>query len=169
MGYWFNALECQIWFMNTKSFFWESEAKLETLLKLSPYIGVSYKFVLKSIKSLNRIFVVIGYWFKALECQIWSTNTKPFFWENEANLGTHQILSPHIGVSYKFVLKSAKTLNRIFWAMEYWFNALECQIWFMNTKSFSWESEAKLETLLKPSPYIGVSYKFVLKPVKVLT
>ena len=67
-------------------FFWESETNLETFQKLSPYIWVSYKFVLKSVKSLNRIFWVIKYWFKALECHIWSMNSKPFFWESEAKL-----------------------------------------------------------------------------------
>ena len=45
------------------------------------------------------------YWFKALERQIWSANTKLFFRESETNLGTLQRLSPYIGVSYKFVLK----------------------------------------------------------------
>ena len=64
-----------------KPFFLESEAKLQTLQKLSTYIRVSYKFVLKSVKTLNRIFWAIEYWFKALECQIQSTNTKPFFWK----------------------------------------------------------------------------------------
>ena len=35
-------------------------------------------------------------------------------------------------------------------------------------KSFFWESEVNNETLPKPSPYIWVSYKTVLKPVKSL-
>ena len=38
-----------------KSFFWESEENYETLQKSSPYIWVSYKMVLKPVKSLNRI------------------------------------------------------------------------------------------------------------------
>ena len=45
----------QIWLTNTKPFFWESEANLETLQKLSARIGVTYKFVLKSVESLNRL------------------------------------------------------------------------------------------------------------------
>ena len=166
MKYWFKAWECQIWLTNTKPFFWESEAKLQTLQRLFLYIGVSYKFVLKSVKRLDWIFCVIEYWFKALECQIWSTNTKVFFWESKAKLETLQKLSPYIGVSYKFALKSAKTLNRIFWAMKYWFKAWECQIWLTNTKPFFWESEAKIQTLQRLFLYIGVSYKFVLKSVK---
>ena len=64
------------------------------------------------------------YWFKALECQICSANIKPFFWESEKNRGTLQKLSPYNGVSYKFVLKSVESLNRIFWVIEYWFKAL---------------------------------------------
>ena len=106
---------------------------------------------------------MIEYWFKALECHIWVANIKPFFWESEAKLETLQKLSPYTGVFYKFVLKSAKTLNRIFWAMEYWLKALECQIWLTNAKPFFWESETNLATLQKLSLYIGVSYKFILK------
>ena len=117
--------------------FWESEAKLQTLQKFSPYIWISYKLVLKSLKSLNRIFWKIEYWFKALEWQIWSMNTKPFFWESEAKLQTLQKLSLYIAVFYKFVLKSVKDLNRIFWVIEYWFKAVECQIWSTNTNHFS--------------------------------
>ena len=71
--YWFKALAYKIWSTNTKPFSWESEKNLETLHKLSAYIGVSYKFVLKSVKGLNRISRVIEYWFKALECRIWLT------------------------------------------------------------------------------------------------
>ena len=69
----------------------------------------------------------------------------------------------YIWVSYKFVSKSEKSLNRISWATKYWFKALKCQIWLTNTKPFFWKSEANVETLQKPSPYIWVSYKFVLK------
>ena len=74
--------------MNAKSFFCEKGANLQFLEKLSPYIGVSDKFFLKSVKSLNRIFWVIEYWLKFLEYQIWSTNTKLLFlekWENSCN------------------------------------------------------------------------------------
>ena len=76
------------------------------------------------------------YWFEALESQIWSANTKPLFWKNETNLGTRQRLFTYIGVLYKFVLKFVKNLSQIFLAMEYWFKALECQIWSTNTKLF---------------------------------
>ena len=109
-----------------KPFFWDSEAKLETLQKLYPYIGVSYKFVLKSVKTLNQIFLTMHYWFKSLECQIWLTNTKLFFWESEAKLETLQKLSPYVGILYKFLLKSVKGLNRIFRVIENWLKALEC-------------------------------------------
>ena len=160
--YWFKALESQTWSMNTKLFFWESEAKPQTLQKFSPYIGVSFKFVLNSVKRLNRIFWAVEYWSKTLQCQIWLTNTKAFSWESETNLGTLQKISPYIGVTYKFVLKCAKNRNRIFWKTEYWFKALEGQIWSMNTKPFFWESKAKLKTLQKLSPYIGVSLNSLL-------
>ena len=127
---------------------------LKVSKNVSLYIAVSYKLVLKSVKSLTRIFSVIEYWFKALECQICSTNTNLSFWESKINLGTLEKLFPYIGVSYKFVLKSAKSLNRIFWAMDYSFKALQCQIWSTNTKSFFWKNEAKRETLQKLFLYI---------------
>ena len=40
---------------NSRQFLWESDAKLETFQKHSLYIGVFYKFVLNSVKTLNRI------------------------------------------------------------------------------------------------------------------
>ena len=92
---------------------------MKTLQNLFLYIGVSYEFVLKSVKGVNRIFGVTEYWFKALQYQIWSTNTKPFLWESEAKFETLLKLSPCIRVSDKFVWKSVKTLNRTFFAMEY--------------------------------------------------
>ena len=168
MLYWFKVLKCQIWLTNTKPFFWESDANLETLHKLSPYIRVFYKLVLKFGKNLNQMFWAMEYWFKALKCQIWLTNTKPFFCENEANLETVHKLSRSIWVSYKFVLKSVKSLNRSFWATEYWLKALKFQFWLTNTKPFFMESQAYLETLQKRFSYIWVSYKFLLKSVKSL-
>ena len=153
---------------NTKLFSWESEENVETIQKFSPYIWVSYKFVLKSVKILNRISWATESWFKVLKCQIRLTNKKPFLWESETNVETLQKPSLYNGVSYKFVLKFEKSLNRIFRATEYWFNALKCQIWLTNTKPFFWESQANVETLQKSSPYNGVSYKFVLKSEKCL-
>ena len=134
--YLFKALKCQIYFVNTKTFFWENETNLETLKKLSPYVWVSYKFVLKSVNNLNRISWAREYWFKALKCQIWLTNTKPFFWESEANIETLLNVSPYVWVSYKFALESAKSLNRILWAAQSLFKRLKCQICLMNTKPF---------------------------------
>ena len=127
---------------------------LKVSKNVSLYIAVSYKLVLKSVKSLTRIFSVIEYWFKALECQICSTNTNPSFWESQINLGTLEKVFPYIGASYKFVLKSVKRLNQILWAMDYSFKALQCQIWSTNTKSFFWKNEAKRETLQKLFLYI---------------
>ena len=37
----------------SRPFLWESDAKLETFLKHSLYIGVFYKFALNSVKTLN--------------------------------------------------------------------------------------------------------------------
>ena len=86
------------------------------------------------------------------------TNTRPFFWEIEANLEPPEKLSPYIGIYYNFVLKSVKSLNRIFWIMEHWFKALEWQIWFMIKKHF-FRSRRNLWALQKLSPCIGVSFK----------
>ena len=118
-----------------KTIFWESKANLEKLPKLSSYIWVSYKFVLKSLNNLNGIFWATEYWLKTLKHQIWTMNTKPFFWESKANIETLQNFSLYIWGSYWFVLKSVKSLNRIWWATEYWFKALKCQIWLTNTKT----------------------------------
>ena len=154
-------MKCQIWLTNTKPFFWKSEANVETLQKPSFYIGVSYKLVLKSEKSLNRILWATEYWFKAFKCQIWLTNTTAFFWKKEAKpWNPPKTFSLH-WISYKFVLKSVKSLNRILWVSEYWFKALKCQSWLTNTKPLFWESEANVENLQKFSLYIWVFYKFV--------
>ena len=163
MESWFKVLKWHILLRNTKPFFWEGDANVEPLQKLSPSIWVFYKFVLKSIKSLNRILWATEYWFRALKCQFRLSNTKPSFLESEANVESLQKRFSYIWVSYKFLLKSAQILNRISRATEYWFKALKCQIWLMNTKSFFWESEANVETLQKLYPYIWVPFKFVLK------
>ena len=146
--------------------FWQSEANVETLQKRSPYIGVSYKFVLKSVKSLNRILWATEYWFRASKSQIWLRNTKPFFWDSEANVETLQNSRPYIWVSYKFVSKSVKSVNRILRATEYWFKTLKPQIWLTNAKPLFSESKTNVEILQKPFPYIWISYKFLLKSVK---
>ena len=49
---------------------------------------------MKSVKSLNRMSWATGYWLKALKWQIWVTNAKPFFWENDVNVETLQNFSP---------------------------------------------------------------------------
>ena len=51
--YWIKALEWKICWTNAKLFLWETEKNLGTLQKLSSYIGVSKKFVWKSVESLN--------------------------------------------------------------------------------------------------------------------
>ena len=139
------------------------QANIETFQKLSSYIWVSYKFALKYVKGLNWVLWAMEHWFKALKCQLWLTNKKPFFWESDTNVETLLISSPHDGLSYKFVFKAIRSPNRISWALEYWFKVLKCQWWLMSKKLFFWESKANDEPLEKPSPYIWVSYKFVLK------
>ena len=42
-----------------------------------------------------------------------------FLLEIQTNPELFQIVSSYIGVAYKFILKSAKGLNRIFWVIEY--------------------------------------------------
>ena len=85
-----------------------------------------YKFVLKSVKSLHKIFWATEYWFNDLKHEIWLMNTKPFFWENKAKVETLQKVSLCISVSYEFILKSFKSLYRILLAMEYWLKSLKC-------------------------------------------
>ena len=151
-----------------KTIFLGKRSKRWNCPKIFSYIRVFYKFVLKSFQSLNRILWASEYWFKTLKCQIWLTNTKPFFCESEANVESLQKRSPYIWVLHKFVLKTVKILTRISWATEYWLKALKCQLWLTNTKPFFCESEANVETVQKFSPYIWVFYKFVLKSIKIL-
>ena len=121
---------------------------------------------MKSVKNLNRILWAKKFWFKALKCQIWLGNKKPFIWESEANSKTLQDSSSYISVSYKVVVKSLKNQNRILWVTEYWFKALKCQISLTNTKPFFWENEVSIVTFSEVSSYIWVLYKFVLNGVK---
>ena len=67
---------------------------------------------------------------------MWLTNKKLFFQKKEENLETFQKRSPYIENSFKSLFKSAKSLNKIFWAMEYWFKALKYQILLTNTEPF---------------------------------
>ena len=55
----------------------------------------------------------------------------------------------HIGVSYKSVFKSAKSLNWIFWVIEYWCKAQKCNVGSMNAKTFSWENKANFLVILE--------------------
>ena len=97
---------------------------LRTFQKLCRYIGVSYKLVLKSAKSLNQIFCAIECWQKTQKYKICLRNTKLFFWENETIFETSRKLSPYIAVFYKFIWKPLWSINRSFWATKYWFKSL---------------------------------------------
>ena len=119
--------------------------------KISSYIGVLHKFVLKFAKSLKQNVRAMEYWLQALECQNQSRNTKLLYWESNANLEILQKLSPSIEVSDRFDFKSVK-----------------CQVLPTNTIPFFWKIEANLEHPEKLSPYIGIYYNFVLKSVKSL-
>ena len=85
---------------------------------------------------------------------------------NQGNLEIRQNLSCLIGVSYKFISKSVKNLNWIWWVMEYWFKSLQCKIWLMNKKPVFSESKGNLEAIQKLSSYIGVSHQLILKFLK---
>ena len=54
--YWLKALKWENWLTIENLFLWESKAKFKSLSKQFLYIWVSYKTVLKPVKSLNRIF-----------------------------------------------------------------------------------------------------------------
>ena len=137
---------------NTRPFFWEIEANLEPPEKLSPYIGIYYNFVLKSVKSLNRIFWIMEHWFKALEWQIWFMIKKHFF-RSRRNLWALQKLSPCIGVSFKkFFEVFEKPKSNI---LSYWI--------LVQSFPFFWEIDANLQIPQKHFPFIEVSYQFVLK------
>ena len=69
-----------------KTIFLEKQWQPWNLSKRSPYLGVSYKFALKFVKSLSRTFWLIQNFWKGKKYLIWSTNIKPFFLECEKNL-----------------------------------------------------------------------------------
>ena len=109
---------------NTRPFFWQREADLETFQKLSSRIGVLYKLVLGSVKILNWIFRVTEYWYNAQKCKTCINEHKTTFL---VKLRVFQ---------KKIVLKFLKTLNRMFWVIKYLCKAKKYQIWSTNTKSF---------------------------------
>ena len=49
-----------------KTIFLRTQGKRWISLKTLKTLKTSYKLVLKTVKSLNQIFLVIEYWFKAL-------------------------------------------------------------------------------------------------------
>ena len=65
-----------------------------------------------------------------------------------------------------FFWNSVRSLNRIFSATKYLFEALECQILSTKNKSISCEAETNFGNLQRLSVFIVVSYKFALKSVK---
>ena len=69
------------------------------------------------------------------------------------------MLFPHIGVTFKLDLEVVKNLNRIFWWIDYLYEAIKSQIWPENTKSFFSENEAIIETSQKCSSHVGVTFK----------
>ena len=123
---------------------------LETPQKVSRYYAVSYKFVLKSVKSLIQI------------CSVFNISLRLQTVKFGGRRRNYLSGKPRPSFKYlesfffllEFLLKSIKRLNRIFQAQEDSFKALQCQILSINTKSFVWESEAKLGTILKLSPIL---------------
>ena len=95
----------QIWPGNTKSFFSENEAIVETSQKCSSHNGVTYKHVHE-------------YCYKAWKYQICSINTQPFSWKSEKISDSYQTFYSYIRITYKYVFESLKDLNQISWAIE---------------------------------------------------
>lgn len=139
--YLYKIIKCKTWSANTKPLFWENEASVETSQKLLSQIGVTHKHILEFVKSLNKFIWVIVYLYKAVKCQIWSKNTKRYFWGNEALVETFQIFSYHIGVTYKYAEESLKGLNWLVWVFKHCRNVWKYKIFSTNTKLFFWKSE----------------------------
>ena len=117
-----------------KTIFWGKKCKFWNFPKSFSYIAVSYKFGLKSAKSLNRIFWAIEYWFKTEDTKFgqriqnhFSGKTRQsnsFFWKTKDDLETFQKCSSHIWVTDKPFLESGKSrrwlwllLFRNFWIL----------------------------------------------------
>ena len=56
-------------------------------------------------------------------------------------------------------MEVVKNLNRIFWWIDYLYEAIKSQIWPENTKSFFSENEAIIKTSQKCSSHVGVTFK----------
>ena len=85
-------------------------ANLGIIGKPSHLVNISYKFILKSVKSLNRIFWTMEYCFRALECQIWSTNTELFYWQLRLTLKFVKIFAPILGFVVNLFWSLSKAL-----------------------------------------------------------
>ena len=127
------------------SIFLEKRGKPWNFLKNFSHIGVSYKFVFKSAKSLNWIFWVIEYWCKAQKCNVGSMNAKTFPGKTRQTFSLYWKISPYIGIFYKFVLKSPKSLNRIIWMIEYWYKAPKCKFSWQMQNNFSRKTKQTLK------------------------
>lgn len=108
---------------------WGGDTILEAFQKSSPHIIVAYNFLLNFAKKLKRIFGIIEYWCRDPKYKTYSTNTKLFYGNSKAELKTFQKLFANIEITYKLFLKNPKSLNRIFWAAEYWCKNKKYHIW----------------------------------------
>ena len=85
---------------------------------------------------------------------------KSNFFGKVLNLETFQKLFPYIGVTLKLGLEFVKSLNWIFWAIDWYLcQAVKPQVWPRSTKSFFSENEAIVVTSRKCSSHIDVTYK----------
>ena len=116
---WLTALcSIQLWIWSRSSVIRETLTITLILPKWKSTACIEYS---EWLNIYTRLITFWGfkYWYQAQKCKVRSTNTKAFFWENEANIETFQKVSSYIVVSRKFVLKSAKCLSWIFWVTEY--------------------------------------------------
>ena len=154
--YCLKALKYQISLTKTKAFFWKSEANVETLQKCYPYIWVFDKFVLKSVKILNRILWASEYWFKALKCQFWLTNTTAFLSKKEAkpwpSPKTFSLYLGFLQICFE-VCQKPKSKVMSFGILAQGFKMPNL---VNEYKTIFWESGANVKTLQKFSPYIRV-------------
>ena len=151
-----------------KTIFWESRTNFGTLRKLSPYNGVSSKFVFRSIKSLDKIFLDMVYFVQDFRMPNLLNEHKLL---SVKDLGTSRDPSKTFSLYWSFLLicfEVFQSLNRIFQAMEHQFKDLEWQIWSTNKNLFFWDSDENLKTLQKPFSFIAGSYILALKSFKTL-
>ena len=150
----FERMNIGTWLLNVK-FGWRIQnhfsGKARQMLKLSKNFLPMFEF-----KSLNQILWASEYWFKALKCQFWLTNTTAFLSKKEAkpwpSPKTFSLYLGFLQICFE-VCQKPKSKVMSFGILAQGFKMPNL---VNEYKTIFWESGANVKTLQKFSPYIRV-------------